>query len=308
MTRMRAARAFAATCLSIAGAVSSLACSSEDDGVSYARDVRPLFQARCVLCHHENSGLDLIDPFRPVDGMIAAKNTWRCVEYDPETGACIDGHEGPEFNIVPFDPDNSFMMQKITDRELVPPLSNPPEGEPELLIFRRGLFMPPRPPLMTADQVATVKEWIEAGAEDGDLLRTRVAPILGRSWNFRGDYCGLGGYGPACVLCIGCHYEGAPTSPNLVMPNFEDANLTAEQIDAAMASWLDGLVGVPARYRPDLQLIDRENPEQSFLLMKLAARSPSTAVGAPMPYGYEPYDDAQVETIRQWIAEGARNN
>jgi hypothetical protein len=306
----RAPRSFAAvTRPSLLCALLALACSSQDDGVSYARDVRPLFQARCVLCHDEDSELDLIDPFRPEVGMIAAKNTWRCQEYDQnDPTLCINGHEGPEFNIVPFDPDNSFMMQKITDRGLVPPLVNPPEDEPEHLVFRRGLFMPPRPPLATDAQVATVREWIAAGAQDDDLLRTRVAPILGRSWNFRGDYCNLGGYGPACVLCIGCHYEGGPVYPDLRMPNFEDDMRTPEQNDAALATWLEGLVGVPARYRPDLKLIDPENPDQSFLLMKLAARSPSTAVGAPMPYGYEPYDDAQVETIRRWIAEGARNN
>jgi hypothetical protein len=187
-------------------------------------------------------------------------------------------------------------------------LSNPVDGEPEPLIFRRGIFMPPRPPPITSDQIATVQDWIAAGAEDGDVLRTRIAPIFGTAWSYSGDFCGRGGYAPACILCISCHYEGAPTFPDLEIPNFEDANLTSEQIDATVASWLEGLVGVPAHYRPDLQLIDVDNPERSFLLMKLAAQAPSTAVGAPMPYGYEPLDEAQVETIRQWIVEGARNN
>jgi hypothetical protein len=275
----------------------SFGCTDDDDGVSYATDVKPLFERRCVLCHHEDSGLDLVDPFRPEVGMIAVENTW------------FELHGGLQYNIVPFDPEESFILQKVSDRELVPGGCDPDavEGD-DCPNEHLGIFMPPRPPPMVEAQIETVRQWIAAGAEDGDLLRTSVAPILGTKWNYRGDFCGRGGYAPACILCINCHFSGARTSPNLEIPNFEDTALTSDQRDAAVAEWLAGIVDVNALYRPDLKLIDTETPDASFLLMKLQASTPSTALGAPMPYGYEPLDEAQIATLRQWIVEGANNN
>jgi hypothetical protein len=84
--------------------------------------------------------------------------------------------------------------------------------------------------------------------------------------------------------------------------------LNVDNADALVAEWLDNLIGAPAQYRPDLQLIVPGDPEASFLVMKMKATSSSTALGAPMPYGFEPLSETQVETLRTWIADGASQN
>src|SRR4051812_3309834 len=45
--------------------------------VSYAADVRPIFQ-RCVICHRPNSiiDLDLTNPFDVMHGVINRSNSW----------------------------------------------------------------------------------------------------------------------------------------------------------------------------------------------------------------------------------------
>jgi hypothetical protein len=55
----------------------------DDDGVSYGRDVRPIFQ-RCVICHHPGGiiGNDLVNPFDPKSGIIGRPNSWRAEGHD----------------------------------------------------------------------------------------------------------------------------------------------------------------------------------------------------------------------------------
>src|SRR5688572_21151701 len=83
-------------------------CSGDDDGLSYARDVQPLFAGRCTTCHHSENQvgiIDIEDAFTQDDppGLVGADNPW----YDP-------AYTVP-FTVVPFDVENSFLMQKITD-------------------------------------------------------------------------------------------------------------------------------------------------------------------------------------------------
>lgn len=287
------ARVHAAVC--VAALATVLACS-DDGGVSYHTDVRPIFQDRCVLCHHDGRDeRSLENPFdESVVGMFTKQNRfWE------------NGHGGLQYDLVPGDPDNSFLMQKVTDRRLLPEAYDP-NAPPEVLAegpTERGVFMPPKPPPMTEEQIATVEQWIREGAGDGQLFRQSVVPLLGEKDNFRGDFCGRGGYAFGCFLCGRCHYEGAPTYPVLEVPA-----LNVDNADALVAEWLANIVGAPAQYRPDLQLIVPGDPDASFLVMKMKATSSSTALGAPMPYGFEPLTETQVETLRTWIAEGARNN
>ncbi|MET0409714.1 MAG: hypothetical protein ABW217_00390 [Polyangiaceae bacterium] len=278
----------------VAALGAALACSSESDSV-YESKVRPIFQERCVLCHYDGPATcpDDNDHIRSLDhpfdasvcGMTTMKNRY-----------AGNGHMGPEYDVVPGDPDNSAIMLKVTDRKLVPE-----NGDP--LIYEQGIFMPPKPPPMTDGQIATVEQWIRDGATDSQLFRDSVVPLLGEKDSFPNGFCANGGYADGCILCGRCHYDGAPTYPVLELPP-----LNVDNADALVAEWLDNLVGAPAQYRPDLQLIVPGDPDASFLVMKMKATSSSTALGAPMPYGYEPLSDAQVETLRTWIAAGARQD
>lgn len=273
-----------------------LACGDDEGGVSYATDLQPIFQDRCVICHYDGRDeRSLEHPFdAEVNGLFTQQNRfWE------------NGHGGLQYNLVPGDPDSSFLLQKVTDRRLLPELFDP--NAPEEVLAEgpteRGIFMPPRPPPMTEAQIETVSQWIRDGATDTQFFRDAVVPLLGEKANFRGDFCGRGGYEFGCILCGRCHYDGAPTYPVLELPP-----LNVENADALVAEWLDNLVGAPAQYRPDLQLIVPGDPDASFLVMKMKAKSSSTALGAPMPYGYEPLSEEQVETLRTWIAEGARRD
>jgi hypothetical protein len=266
-----------------------------DDGVSYETEIRPLLQARCVVCHDEQNALSLTDPFHPERGLFMVKNTW------------AEGHPVLEYNVVPFDPDASFLIQKISDEQLMPGACDPATSEELCPAEDAGLFMPPRPPPTTAEQDAIVRQWILEGAGDTPHFRERVVPFFGEWWN-NSRSCSDGGYESFCVSCITCHYEDGPATPNLQVPNFEDRALSTEERDAQVAEWLRTVVGVKANFRSDLNLVEPGNPDASFLLMKIEAKLPTSAVGAPMPLGFEPLSDAQVETWRQWIREGARNN
>lgn len=273
-------------------ALMTLACSDEPDSV-YESKVHPIFQERCVLCHYDGSAgceednLNIRSLENPLDPAVCGMATMR-------NRYAEGGHGGPTFDVVPGEPENSFLIMKVTDPQLVPE-----NGDP--LIYELGIFMPPKPPPMTDGQIATVEQWIRDGASDSQFFRDSVVPLLGEKDNFRNEFCSRGGYADGCILCGRCHYEGAPTYPVLELPA-----LNVDNADALVAEWLDNIVGAPAQYRPDLQLIVPGDPDASFLLMKMKATSSSTALGAPMPYGFEPLSDAQVETLRTWIADGAR--
>jgi hypothetical protein len=281
-----------------------VACSEDDEGVSYETDVRPIFQEQCVVCHY-----DVPSPTCPED-----KGPIRSLDHPFDGSVCgmtktenryYPDHGGLQYDIVPGDPDNSHLMLKITDQRLRPENYDP--NAPDEVILEgpteRGIFMPPRPPPSTDSQVETIRQWIDEGATDTQFFRDSVVPLFGEKDNFRGAYCERGGYEFGCVLCGRCHNEGSPTYPVLEVPA-----LNVDNADELVAEWLDNLVGAPAQYRPDLQLIVPGDAESSFLFMKMKAPNSSTALGSPMPYRVDPLSDTQVETLRTWIAEGARNN
>jgi len=257
------------------------ACASGDDGPSYSRDVRPLLAQRCVACHHSgDSGLvDIEDPFTPdfdSPGLVNSRNSWS-----------IDANVSmPAYNLVPFQPEASFIMQKVTDRELTPGCDS---SAGSCKTDAVGFFMPPAPRRLSELKRAAVRLWIVTGAEEDDYYRSQVLPIFGDPQNRRRSECEEGGMEPGCIVCITCHYEGSPNPPDLTNP-FDP---------------LAGIVNVRSAYRSDLDLVEPGDPEQSFLLRKLDALGPTSEVGAPMPYGYRALAEHEVEVLRQWITIGA---
>ena len=276
MARRAPALAFVASVLS--------ACGSGDDGPSYSRDVRPLLAQRCVACHHSgDSGLvDIEDPFTPdldSPGLINSRNSWS-----------IDANVSmPAYNLVPFQPEASFIMQKVTDRELTPGCD---ASAANCKTDAVGFFMPPAPRRLSELKRAAVRLWIVTGAEDDDYYRSQVLPIFGDPQNRRRSECEEGGMERGCIVCITCHYEGSPNPPDLTSP-FDP---------------LAGIVNVRSAYRSDLDLVEPGDPDQSFLLRKLDALGPTSEVGAPMPYGYRALAEHEVEVLRQWITIGAPND
>ena len=231
----------------------------EDDGITFDDDVQPLFNRRCTTCHHPSSpiGVDIQNPFAATRGLVGSVNSWD--EAYPEDNF-------PALNVVPFEPENSFLIDKLTG-EL------PANGH-------GGSSMPLQVPPVTPQELALLEQWVTEGAVDGDLFQNSIRPIFG-SENSPREY-----YGGKCIFC---HYTGSPNPLDLSNPFGEN-----------------GLVNVDATYRGDMKRVLPRDPEQSLLILKVRAERPGSDIGAQMPYSYNALTPSQVDVVRQWIVEGAR--
>jgi hypothetical protein len=265
--------------ISLAGCVSlavGSGCGDDDGGISYRKEVEPLFASRCTTCHHSSNQLllvDIEDPFTQDEtpGIVLGLNTW--AEEHPGFSAI--------YNVEPFGatPEASFILNKIANPELQASFPCNPRTE-DCLTELAGSFMPYELGPLTPAQIATVRQWITDGATES-AYASNVAPIFG-------DPSAEAGTG----ACSYCHYPGSPNRPDF--SNVFDP--------------VEGIVGVKAQFRRDLDLVAPGDPDNSFLVMKLEALTPSSAIGSPMPRAYQPFSATDVAKIRQWIAEGARNN
>jgi hypothetical protein len=236
-------------------------CGGEEDNeVTYNDDVRPIFNRRCTTCHYSSTpiGVDIQNPFTPERGLVFAPNSW--AQPDAAPGLT------DEQNVVPFDPENSFVIDKLTG-------DLPVGGE-------GGSPMPFQVPPLDANEIATLEQWITNGAENDTFFQQNVRPIFG-SENSPREY-----YGGKCIFC---HYSGSPNPLDLSDP-----------------FGTNGLVNVPAVYRGDMVRVQPGSPDDSLLILKVRAQRPESDIGAQMPYSYTPLSSSQIDVVRQWIAEGAR--
>jgi hypothetical protein len=70
------------------------------------------------------------------------------------------------------------------------------------------------------------------------------------------------------------------------------------------------LVGIPALEDPSLVRVVAGDPERSFLYLKLGGDAPIAdipGIGTRMPPRAPPIDEADLELVRRWIEEGAKN-
>jgi hypothetical protein len=153
----------------------------EDDGITYDDDVKPIFNQRCTTCHRPVSPIqvDIQNPYSPEVGLVNAVNSW-WVESSAEARVGLD-----EKNVVPFDPDASFLMDKITD-------NLPEEGQ--------GAAMPLQIDPLTPQEVQVLEDWVRSGAQPGPVFDNQVQPIFG-SEDVAGFFSGK---------CVFCHYAGSP--------------------------------------------------------------------------------------------------
>ncbi|HEY3500912.1 MAG TPA: hypothetical protein VGK73_39740 [Polyangiaceae bacterium] len=151
--------------------------------VSYSTMIAPIFEESCVPCHYTGNaiGIDIEQPFTPGTGLVDSDNTW--AEAHPEGNT-------PARNVVPGDPDNSFLMQKIGDASLDPATA----GQP----------MPWQVERLTEAQLAALRDWITAGAMNDATFTSAIRPILGREGSLSGK-------------CVHCHWSGGER-PNLQDP------------------------------------------------------------------------------------------
>lgn len=95
------------------------------DTVSFAADVAPIFQQRCVKCH----GAEGEDGIRAEAGLMLL--TWEQVMAGSEFGTVVEAG----------DPDKSYLLEMIVEGDM------PEEGDP-----------------VPDEEIAVIRAWIEAGA------------------------------------------------------------------------------------------------------------------------------------------------
>jgi len=210
----------------------------------------------------------------------------------------------PVYDVKAGDPDDSFLIYKISDPafELLPEDPDGPEGP---AIPPAGQHMPLQVPPLTAEEISLLEDWVSAGAPNGDFtdrgdqltpqqrgpqprsFAADIRPIFGQEQELN-QVNGVCRPGQVCARCVYCHYEGTPNPPNLSDP-----------------FGLDGVVGVTSTLRPDLKRVAPGDPEQSLLILKIRPDSSTIDYGARMPYSFQQLSPAQVTLVRQWIEDGA---
>lgn len=275
---------------------------SDADSVTYSDDIQPIFNRRCTTCHRPGgpSGVDIRNPFStqppPNVGLARALNQWKVRNAELDL---------PEYDVMPGEPSESFLIHKISDPSLgmLPP---DPDGTMGPALPPAGSHMPLQLPVLAREEVSLIEDWVFAGAPNGDFMdrgdrldpssrppqlrsfEADIRPIFGAedTVNAERGVCQPGA-GP-CARCIYCHYQGTLNPPDLSDPFGPD-----------------GIVNVDAILRPDMKRVVPGDPEASLLIRKI--RPDETGEFGPrMPYSYAALSADQVELVRQWILDGAR--
>ncbi len=91
--------------------------------------------------------------------------------------------------------------------------------------------------------------------------------------------------------CVMCHLPGGEQGGLSLYPD----------------AWSE-LVGIPSKQSPLLQ-VEPGSPDKSYLYIKLIDSGESAGgSGLLMPIQQPPLDQDKIETIRLWIAQGAKQN
>jgi hypothetical protein len=91
--------------------------------------------------------------------------------------------------------------------------------------------------------------------------------------------------------CVMCHLPGGAQGGLSLYPD----------------AWSE-LVGVPSKQSPLLQ-VEPGSPEKSYLYIKLIDTGESVGgSGQQMPVQQSPLDQGQIQTIKAWIEQGAKQN
>jgi hypothetical protein len=99
----------------------------------------------------------------------------------------------------------------------------------------------------------------------------------------------------SCAIS-GCHSGGAP-----------QANMSLEA--GEIFDPVVGAVGVASLEAPGLKRIDPGSSLSSYLVAKVEDKQASVGgIGDRMPLGSPPLDPIEIQVIREWIDQGARDN
>jgi hypothetical protein len=120
--------------------------------------------------------------------------------------------------------------------------------------------------------------------------------------------------GPAIPVTIGEAQSFAAISQDVLGPSCATASCHAgdpptvyPQLDAGVA-W-EKLVAAPSYQATTMNLVEPYDPAHSYLVAKLRNLSDAAGgSGAVMPVGLAAIDEAEIQAIEAWIANGAPND
>jgi hypothetical protein len=110
------------------------------DEISFARDVQPIFTRQCVSCHTAGSPTST---FAGLNMVLTQGNAFDSLVNQPS------GQRDDLTLVVPGDAESSLLWLKVSS-------NNPPVGS----------TMPLLGAPLTGDELATIRDWINQGAED----------------------------------------------------------------------------------------------------------------------------------------------
>lgn len=178
--------------------------------------------------------------------------------------------------VIPGDPDNSYLYIKMK--------LNPPDG---------SVMPPDLRPLLSASQLKMFFTWIKEGAKNDDpnykstdnpvekpyipadvkdvSYKTTIMPLLQKS-------CGI----------AGCHTTQANLANVVLDGDFYDKVVGKKSLNGAY------------------ELIKKDTPAESLILVKTLAKRPQNAGSLMPPTGYSPLDERSIAQLWVWIEEGAK--
>ena len=152
--------------------------------VSFAADIKPIFDRKCISCHHPTSAIevDLTNPFDPELGIVGRANTW------------VPNGSAQALIVDPGNVEGSFLIKKVEEEYL----DHAVDGDPMPLHLAR----------LTPEELGAVEQWIRDGAQDDAFFADNVAPIFGTEITLR----------RTSGKCTWCHYPGSPTGLDVLNP------------------------------------------------------------------------------------------
>ena len=95
-------------------------------------------------------------------------------------------------------------------------------------------------------------------------------------------------------------------TPSCASVNCHKGSSSQYGLDLSSGLAYSNLVNVPSGQMPALNRVTRGNPNQSYLVQKIERNAPD--VGQQMPLNGQPLNTDLQQLVRNWIAEGAKNN
>ena len=143
-----------------------------------------------------------------------------------------------------------------------------------------GDIMPWNISPLTAKERDNLKQWIAGGALNDAFFKGTIARIFG-------DGVSLGARGGKCAYC---HYASAAFGPDLTRP-FDPVR---------------GLVNVRAGFGGIR--VQPGDPAGSLLFAKVSGSELPPGRGRPMPLQFARLTAAEIQLLRDWVAQGAPDN